>query len=257
MTPNPVGGPDLMDRAGLEAALWAIGAERYHHLHPFHKRLHAGQASFGQVQAWALNRYLYQSMIPQKDAGLIARCDDPAIRREWRRRLADHDGEQEDDGGVARWLVLTDGLNLSRADVLSGRLQLPATRFAVEAYVRFVRERSLLEAIASSLTELFSPMIIGQRVAGMLAHYPFVTAEILSYFDKRPDQARADTGFALAYVLDHALSPAEQQAALAALRFKCDVLWSMLDALHFAYVEPGLPPPGAFIPADHPGVRHV
>jgi pyrroloquinoline-quinone synthase len=36
---------------------------------------------------------------------------------------------------------------------------------------------------------------------------------------------------------------------LAALRFKCAVLWSQLDALHFAYVAPGYVPPGAFVPA--------
>ena len=36
------------------------------------------------------------------------------------------------------------------------------------------------------------------------------------------------------------------------LRFKCDVLWTQLDALYIAYVEPGLIPPGAFVPSDHP-----
>lgn len=242
----------LMSRAELEAALRAVGAERYHHLHPFHRRLHAGLATRGQVEAWALNRYLYQAAIPRKDASLIGRCDDPAIRREWRRRLSDHDGDEEGDGGIARWLVLTDSLGLPRSTVMSGTLALPATRFAVEAYVRFVRDMPLLDAIASSLTELFSPMIIGQRVAGMLAHYPFISRPTLAYFDKRPEQARADSDFALRYVLDQADTAQKQQAAINALTFKCDVLWSMLDALHFAYVVPGLISPGAFRPADHP-----
>lgn len=237
-----------MTQAELENALRAIGAARYHHLHPFHRHLHGGQATRGQVQAWALNRYCYQAAIPRKDAALIARCEDPALRRAWRRRLEDHDGASDGEGGLARWLRLTDALGLDRQSVESGALALPATRFAVEAYVRFVQEQSLLEAVASSLTELFSPVIIGERVQSMLAHYAFVDAAALSYFDRRPEQARADSDFALAYVLRHATTPQAQQAALAALRFKCDVLWAMLDALHFAYVEPGLPPPGAFRP---------
>ena len=234
----------------LEAALRDIGARRYHRLHPFHKLLHSGQCTKGQVQAWALNRYYYQAMIPIKDASLIARCEDSAIRREWRSRLADHDGEGPDDGGIARWLRLTDGLGLDREYVASLRGLLPATRFAVDAYVRFVREKSLLEAIASSLTELFSPQIITERVEGMLASYPFVTRETLAYFDKRPPQAKKDSDFALDYVRRNARTPAEQRLVLAALEFKCGVLWSMLDALHFAYVAPGHIPPGAFVPKE-------
>ena len=232
----------------LEAALRDIGARRYHRLHPFHAMLHGGRCGKGQVQAWALNRYYYQASIPRKDASLIARCDDPAVRREWRSRLVDHDGERDGDGGIARWLKLTDGLGLDRDYVTSLRGLLPGTRFAVEAYVHFVREKSLLEAIASSLTELFSPVIIGERMAGMLSHYDFVTAETLSYFDKRPPQAQRDSDFALEYVRRHARSPQDQQAVLAALEFKCGVLWSMLDALAYAYVAPGLVPPGAFVP---------
>src|SRR4051812_20778665 len=126
----------LMTPDELEAALRDIGARRYHRLHPFHKLLHGGQCTKGQVQAWALNRYYYQSMIPIKDASLIARCEDSAIRREWRSRLVDHDGEGSDDGGIARWLRLTDGLGLDREYVISLRGLLPATRFAVDAYVR-------------------------------------------------------------------------------------------------------------------------
>ena len=132
----------LLTPAELEAALRDIGARRYHRLHPFHKLLHGGQCSKGQVQAWALNRYYYQSMIPIKDASLIARCEDAAVRREWRSRLVDHDGQSEGDGGISRWLHLTDGLGLERAYVTSLYGILPATRFAVDAYVRFVRERA-------------------------------------------------------------------------------------------------------------------
>lgn len=238
----------LLSPDELEAALRDIGARRYHRLHPFHTLLHGGRCSKGQVQAWALNRYYYQAMIPIKDASLIARCEDSATRRIWRSRLVDHDGDHEGDGGIARWLKLTDGLGLDRDYVTSLRGLLPATRFAVEAYVHFVREKSLLEAIASSLTELFSPVIISERMEGMLASYNFITRETLSYFEKRPPQAQRDADFALSYVKHHARTPDAQAAVLGALEFKCGVLWSMLDALYHAYVDPGHVPPGAFMP---------
>ena len=241
----------LLSPDELEAALRDIGARRYHRLHPFHTLLHGGKCTKGQVQAWALNRYYYQAMIPIKDATLIARCEDSAVRREWRSRLVDHDGEREDDGGIARWLTLIDGLGLDRDYVMSLQGLLPSTRFAVEAYVLFVREKTLLEAIASSLTEMFSPVIISERMAGMLANYDFVTPETLIYFDKRPPQAERDAGFALNFVKRNARTPEQQQAVLAALEFKCTVLWAMLDALYHAYVAPKLVPPGAFMPEDH------
>jgi len=238
----------LLSPEELEFALRDLGAKRYHILHPFHRLLHSGKCSKGQVQAWALNRYYYQAMIPIKDASLIARCLDPALRREWRSRLVDHDGAAEGEGGIARWLRLTDALGLDREYVASLKGLLPATRFAVDAYVHFVREKPLVEAVASSLTELFSPNIIGERVAGMLAGYDFITKEALAYFDKRPPQAQRDSDFALQYVKQEAKTPMEQQAVIAALAFKCDVLWAQLDALMHAYVTPSNVPPGAFIP---------
>jgi coenzyme PQQ biosynthesis protein C len=241
---------NLLSPEELEAKLRDIGARRYHRLHPFHHLLHGGKCSKGQVQAWALNRYYYQAMIPVKDASLIARCDDAGVRREWRSRLVDHDGAEEGEGGIARWLKLTNGLGLDRDYVTSLRGLLPATKFAVEAYVHLVREKTLLEAIASSLTELFSPVIISERLDGMLKNYDFVTADTLAYFSARPPQARRDSDFALDYVKQHARTPAEQQAVLRALEFKCDVLWAMLDALYHAYVDPKLPPPGAFVPNE-------
>jgi pyrroloquinoline-quinone synthase len=232
----------------LEAALRAIGEERYHIRHPFHHLLHGGKLGKGQVQAWALNRYYYQASIPRKDATLLARLPTPELRREWRRRLVDHDGDGESPGGVERWLKLTDGLGLDRDYVVSLRGLLPATRFAVDAYVAFVRDRSVLEAVASSLTEMFSPAIISQRVAGMLRNYDFVSEATLAYFTPRLTQAPQDVAFALDYVKREARTRADQERVLGALRFKCDLLWAQLDALHFAYVDPGLPPPGAFRP---------
>ena len=237
----------LLSPAALEAALRQVGAERYHNLHRFHRRLHAGQCRYEEVQAWALNRYLYQSAIPIKDATVLTRMPDPADRREWRRRLEDHDGTAEGDGGIERWLRLTDSLGFSRAYVVSGQGALPATRFAVEAYVRFCAERSLLEAVASSLTELFSPGIIQERVAGMLAHYEFVSRDTLAYFAARPSQASRDCDFALGFVQRHADTRAKQELVIGALVFKTDVLWAQLDALWSAYVE-GAIPPGAWRP---------
>ena len=184
----------------LEAALRAIGPERYHDLHPFHGLLHDGKLNKGQVQAWALNRYVYQAAIPRKDASLIARCEDRELRREWLHRITDHDGAGDEQGGIERWLILTDGLGLDRDYVISQEGALPATKFAVEAYVRFVREKPLVEAVASSLTELFAPSIHKRRIAGMLANYSFIDEKVVAYFRRRLDQAPRDAQFALDYV---------------------------------------------------------
>ncbi len=243
---------ELLPPEALEARLRAVGEAGYHHRHPFHALLHGGKLTRPQVQAWALNRYYYQSRIPNKDAALLARAEDPGFRRQWRQRIIDHDGDEAREGGIERWLRLTDALGLERDYVVSCRGLLPATRFAVDAYVRFVAERSLLEAVASSLTELFAPAIIGDRLAGMLAHYDFISRDDLAYFDKRLSQAPRDADFALDYVKREARRPDQQQAAIAALVFKCDVLWSQLDALYHAYVAPGHVPPGAFLSEAQP-----
>ncbi|MBF0858765.1 pyrroloquinoline-quinone synthase PqqC [Gluconobacter sp. LMG 31484] len=231
----------------LEAQLRQIGAERYHNRHPFHRKLHDGKLDKAQVQAWALNRYYYQARIPAKDATLLARLPTAELRREWRRRIEDHDGTEPGTGGVARWLMLTDGLGLDRDYVESLEGLLPATRFSVDAYVNFVRDQSILAAIASSLTELFSPTIISERVSGMLRHYDFVSEKTLAYFTPRLTQAPRDSDFALAYVRENARTPEQQKEVLGALEFKCSVLWTMLDALDYAYVK-GHIPPGAFVP---------
>ncbi len=231
----------------LEAALRAIGPVRYHDLHPFHDLLHGGKLNKGQVQAWALNRFVYQSAIPRKDASLIGRCEDRELRREWLHRITDHDGVGDEQGGVDRWLILTDGLGLDRDYVISQEGALPATKFAVEAYVRFVREKPLIEAVASSLTELFAPSIHKRRIAGMLANYDFIDEKVIAYFRRRLDQAPRDAQFALDYVKRNARTVEEQRGALAALTFKTNVLWAQLDALQHAYVD-GAIPPGAFRP---------
>ncbi len=232
----------------LEAAIRQVGAERYHDKHPFHRLLHGGKLNKGQVQAWALNRYCYQTAVPRKDAALMSRTMDRALRREWVHRILDHDGAGGEEGGIERWLVLAEALGLDRAYVISMQGALPATRFAVEAYVDFVRQRTLLEAVASSLTELFAPSIHRERISGMLENYDFISDHAMQYFKRRLDQANRDADFALAYVRQHALTPEQQAAAVDAVRFKCNVLWAQLDALHHAYVVPALIPPGAFRP---------
>jgi pyrroloquinoline quinone biosynthesis protein D len=234
-----------MSPGELEAALRGIGAMRYHNLHPLHRLMHEGRCTKIQLQAWALNRYYYQASIPIKDSTILSRIEDPGLRRIWRQRIIDHDGENDADGGVYRWIKLAEGLGLDRELVVGARAILPITRYAVEAYIHFCATRTLLEAIASSLTELFSPNIIGERVSGMLANYDFVTRETLAYFTARPVQAQRDSDFAIEWVKDHALTAEQQQAALRALEFKCDVLWAQSDALMHAYVE-GHPPPGAW-----------
>jgi coenzyme PQQ biosynthesis protein C len=232
----------------LEAALREVGARRYHNLHPFHKLLHGGKLSKPQVQAWALNRFYYQAMIPRKDAALLSNMPSRELRHEWRHRYLEHDGHGDDEGGIERWLRLTEALGLPRDYVISTKGILPGTRFAVDAYLHFVRDHSVLEGIASSLTELFASGIHSERIEGMLANYAFIDDGMMSYFRRRLTQAPRDVTFALAYVKEHAKTAESQRAVLDALIFKTQVLWAQLDALHFAYVEPGLVAPGAFQP---------
>ena len=240
----------LVSPEALEARLREIGALRYHDKHPFHALMRDGALSRGQVQAWALNRYYYQSRIPIKDSALMSRIVDAELRREWSQRVVDHDGTREGQGGVAKWLHLCERLGLERRYVLAEEGVLPATRFAVDAYVHFVRERPLLEAVASSLTELFAPAIIGERTSAMLARYDFIDEDTLAYFSARLTQAPRDADFALDYVKRNATTPELRETVCRALLFKTDVLWAQLDALHFAYVAPRIPPPGAFVPRE-------
>ena len=236
-------------RDEFEARLRAIGAERYHDRHPFHARLHGGQCTPDEVRAWVINRWMYQSRIPMKDAAFMSRVDDPDLRRRWRKRIEDHDGGVAEGGGIRRWLALAQAVGLDPDYVASGAGILPATRFAVDAYVRFVRDMPLLDAVAASLTELFAPKIHAQRIEGMLKHYDFADDSSLAYFRKRLTEAPEDVAFGLDYVLTHADTKERQDAAAAALIFKTDMLWAQLDALWHAYVEGNIPP-GAWRPGE-------
>ena len=245
-------GPDLkalIPEAEFVARFREIGKERYHHQHPFHLLMHEGKLTRGQLQAWALNRYTYQARIPIKDATILARSEDPDFRRAWRKRIIDHDGNSGPPGGIEKWLRLVEATGLSREQAMRGEGILPATRYAVDAYVDFVRSKTHLEAVASSLTELFSKDLITLRVDRLREHYPWLSGG-LDYFQGRMTQAPEDADFALTYVVKNARTREQQEAALNALRAKCDILWAMLDALYYSYVRPGWPPPGAFRPAD-------
>ncbi len=229
----------------LRTQLRAVGEERYHHKHPFHLMMHEGQLSRGQLQAWALNRYYYQSIIPIKDSVILSRGTDPGFRRAWRKRIIDHDGDDKSEGGIQRWLKLAEATGLNPDQVRNGAGILPATRFAVNEYLNLVRSRTLLEAVASSLTELFSRDLISLRMEKLREHYPWLSGG-LDYFQARLTQAPEDARFAINYVYENACARGEQELAIQALRDKCDILWAQLDALYYAYVEPGWPPPGAF-----------
>ena len=242
------GSKTILPEAEFVARLHAIGEERYHHKHPFHQLMHEGKLTRGQLQAWALNRYAYQSRIPVKDAAILGRIEDPDFRRAWRKRIIDHDGDGNRPGGIEKWLRLVEATGLGREQAICGEGILPATLYAVDAYVHLVRTRTFLEAVASSLTEMFSRKLITLRMDRLRQHYPWLTNG-LDYFEGRITQAPEDAEFALGWVIKHTRTREEQELALGALRAKCDILWAMLDAIHFAYVTPGWPPPGAFVPA--------
>ncbi len=215
---------DLVER------LRAIGPQRYHDKHPFHRKLVAGELTHDQVRSWVANRYYYQKMIPQKDAYVLASLPSRAYRREWISRITDHDGDDARLGGTEKWLALGRAVGLTDDYVLSERGVAPGTRFAVDAYVNFAHHRPWLESVASSLTELFGPPVMAARVAAIVEKYPWIDREGLRYFEDRLDLAKRDADMALSWVVEHAKTDVEKDACVAALRFKCDVLWCVLDA---------------------------
>lgn len=228
--------------AEFEARLRAIGAERYHHRHPFNLRMHAGRLSREELQSWVTNRYYYQTRIPIKDGLILAKAPDPAFRRDWIGRIHDHDGTAEREGGLALWLALARAVGLDPARVESLEDVLPGVRRACDAYVAFVESHDLLESVAASLTELFAGDLMGARIAAFETHYPWVDAEGLRYFRSRTRQAPADARVGLAHVLAAARTRADQDRCAAALERKCEILWSLLDAIEAAHAAPRFAP---------------
>ncbi|GGW44064.1 pyrroloquinoline-quinone synthase [Streptomyces lucensis JCM 4490] len=220
--------------AEFEARLRAVGERRYHDRHPFNLRMHQGTLTPDEVRRWITNRFHYQRHIPVKDALITAKLDTPRLRRTWLRRIEDHDGRHEGEGGIERWLRLGEAAGLDRGTLLSARTVLPGVRLAVEGYVNFCRLRSPLEAVAASLTELTAPDLMRVRIEAFERHYPWIAPDGLAYFRTRVDQGRRDSTEALDLVLRWARTREDQDRAVAALSFKCDVLWSLLDAVEHA-----------------------
>ncbi|MBV9793190.1 MAG: pyrroloquinoline-quinone synthase PqqC [Actinobacteria bacterium] len=208
---------------------------RYHDSHPFHQAMNAGTLNRAQIQGWVANRYCYQEAIPHKDAAILSNCPDRAVRRRWIRRITDHDGTAGSDGGIEAWLRLGEAVGLDREVVASQRQVVPGVRFAVDAYVTFARTRPWVEAVASSLTELFAPDLMAERLAAFERYYPWIDPAGLAYFRSRLTQAPRDSEHALEVVTEYCRTPEQQEAAVAALSFKCDVLWAIMDAIDGAY----------------------
>jgi pyrroloquinoline-quinone synthase len=219
---------------------------RYHHLHPFHRRMDAGELSRDELQRWVMNRFYYQKCIPLKDAAILSNCPEVAVRREWIQRIIDHDGGDEDTGGIESWLRLGEALGVSRVKLESERGVLPAVRYAVDAYVNFARQRPWIEAVASSLTELFGPAAIRVRLEALERHYPWIDPAGLEYFRTRLVKAPRDAEYALALTVARCRTRERQEAAIAALRFKTEMLWAQLDAIERGDSQNSIPPaPGA------------
>ena len=212
-------------------------SQRYHHKHPFHVLMNEGRLSRAQIQGWVANRFYYQKSIPIKDAAILSNTPNPAIRRRWIGRIVDHDGAAEGQGGIEAWLRLAEAVGLSRWEVLDERHVVPGVRFAGDAYVTFARTRPWIEAVAASLTELFAPDLMSERIAAFERSYTWVDPAGLAYFKARLQQAPRDATYALELVTQYCRTREQQERAIAALSFKCDVLWSMLDAIHHAYTQ--------------------
>ena len=212
-------------------------SRHYHDQHPFHVRMNDGRLSRRQIQGWVANRFYYQENIPRKDAAILANCPDREVRRRWIRRIIDHDGTAGTEGGIEAWLRLGEAVGLTRDEVQDRRHLVPGVRFAVDAYVTFAQTRPWVEAVASSLTELFAPDLMAERLAAFERCYPWIDRDGLAYFRARLEQAPRDSEHALEVVTERCWSAEDQTRAVEALSFKCDVLWSMMDAIDRAYAE--------------------
>ena len=211
---------------------------RYHNLHPFHVRMDAGELTREELRRWVANRFYYQRCIPIKDAAILSNCPEIEVRRVWIQRIIDHDGTSAGSGGIESWLRLGESLGVSRDVLLSERLVLPAVRYAVDAYVNFARTKPWIEAVASSLTELFGPGAIRVRLEALEARYPWIDPAGLEYFRARLVQAPRDAQYALDLVVERCATREQQERAVAALRFKTEMLWAQLEAIERGATQP-------------------
>jgi pyrroloquinoline-quinone synthase len=215
---------------------------RYHNLHPFHVRMDAGELTREELQRWVANRFYYQRCIPIKDAAILSNCPDIDVRREWIQRIIDHDGTSAGAGGIESWLRLGEALGVTRDELMSERRVLPGVRYAVDAYVDFARRKPWVEAVASSLTELFGPGAIRVRLAALEKHYPWMDPAGLEYFRDRLVQAPRDAEYALRVVVERCVTREQQERAVAALRFKTEMLWAQLEAIERGDTQPQAAP---------------
>ncbi len=230
---DPVNSTPLSREAFLQQ-LRVVGGKAYHDKHPFHLAMNAGQLSREAIRTWVANRYYYQRSIPMKDAAIMANCPLREVRRMWIHRIVDHDGTQGAEGGIEAWLRLGEACSMSRSDIESEELVRPGVRFAVDAYVNFAKSQPWPIAVASSLTELFAPDLMAKRLAAFEEHYPWVESWGFDYFRRRLTQARRDSEEGLELTLTYCRTREAQDAAVSALSLKCDILWSVLDAIHAA-----------------------
>jgi pyrroloquinoline-quinone synthase len=237
---RPTGEPGPWPPEQFIAHLRAQGP-RYHDLHPFHRRMDAGDLTRDELQRWVTNRFYYQKCIPLKDAAILANCPEVEVRREWIRRIIDHDGTTDGSGGIESWLRLGDALGVSREELVSEQRVLPGVRYAVDAYVNFARQKPWIEAVASSLTELFGPAAIRVRVAALERHYKWIDPAGLEYFRTRLVKAPRDAQYALDLAVERCRTREQQEAAVAALRFKTEMLWAQLEAIEHGDTQPAGP----------------
>ena len=222
------------DRVEFERRLRDKGAG-YHIHHPFNVKMHNGELSPDQIRGWVAHRFYYQISIPQKDGAILANCPDRETRRKWVLRILDHDGWEDNPGGIETWTRLGVAVGIPREELLSLKHVVPGVRFAVDAYVNFARQAPWQEAVCSSLTEMFAPKIHKDRLQTWPQHYPWIEADGLQYFRSRISLAQRDVEHGLQVTLDYFTSRQQQERALEILQFKLDVLWSMLDAIEKAY----------------------
>jgi pyrroloquinoline-quinone synthase len=201
----------------------------------------AGELTPDELQRWVANRFYYQRCIPLKDAAILSNCPDVDVRRVWITRIIDHDGTSAGSGGIESWLRLGEALGVSREELESERHVLPGVRYAVDAYVDFARRRPWVEAVASSLTELFGPAAMKVRLAALEEHYPWIDPAGLDYFRARLEQAPRDAQHALDVVVARCVTREQQERAVAALKFKTEVLWAQLEAIERGDTQPEAP----------------
>ena len=223
-----------LDTVEFERQLRATG-HFYHVYHPFNVLLNSGRATAQQVRAWVANRFYYQANMPLKDAAILANCDDREIRREWVLRILEQDGHGKDAGSIESWVRLGEAVGLTSNELWSMEHVLPGVRFAVDSYVNFARRQPWQEAACASLTELFAPSVHRERLATWPVHYTWIETSGFEYFRSRVCLPTRDAQFGLRITLDHFRTRDAQARALEILRFKLDLLWSILDSLQLRY----------------------